>query len=611
MKTKFFLLVITLLCISNIMYSQSKDGFKKYALNQYSIKLNCDALGGEKIVNYFNPKDFNVVKPGTIQETYDNPSPVVVITDIGGRTIYDLVSNGSPVTIWQDPNTPNNIHAICISSPLNDTLFTIKLAKYYLSTDKGVMWSFIADVPTIKSSFPTITGMSDGTALVANYSIDGGGLARTQVYKDAAAGLGSFTRLDPTNGTGYLWPRIITTSSLVLSNKFLLVASTPDTTRYNVCTGVNSTPGTWLGWQTINNAEQVEAYALARGADGRLGIAFLNDNSSYPSNYGDVYFIESTNNGTSFSSPLKIFEANFSTDSLAGFRGISIVYRNIIPCVAFETVKQTTANTYFSGAPSNIRFWSTNLSGTDPNRSVVVADSSRVPFYPYVGVNDMMAPVCRPVIGVSSNYNRLFILFMAASNTVGGTSTPTSFKDIFFAASINSGVSWDIPSRINPTSPRRDWSYPSISPLNDNAGSNYYANILALRDSVPGTYVNGHENGQSRAEWYNLRVLYVIYDPPGVHNISTEVPLTTKLYDNYPNPFNPTTKIKFDLSKSSDIKLCVYDLSGREVNRIANGYTKAGTYSVDFNGSDLSSGVYFCRLTTEYSTQTIKLMLLK
>jgi Secretion system C-terminal sorting domain len=608
MKTKIFLTVVALLCVSNLIYSQNKDGYKKYAHNQYTIKLNGDALGGEKIVNYFNPKDFNVVKPVAIQESSDNPSPSVVITDIGGRTIYDLVSNGSPVTIWQDPNTQDNIHAICISSPLNDTLFTNKQAKYYLSTDKGVTWSFIADVPTLKSSFPTITGMSDGSALVANYSIDGGGLARTQVYKDASAGLGSFTRLDPPNGTGYLWPRIVTTSSLVLSNKFLLVASTPDTTRYNVCTNVNSTPGSWLGWQTINYAEQVETYAIARGPDGRLGIAFLNDNSSYPANYGDVYFIESTNNGTSFSSPLKIFDANFSTDSLAGFRGISIVYSVNIPCIAFETVKQTTANTYFPGAPSKIRFWSSVLTGNDPNRSIVIADQSNITFYPYVGVNDMMAPLCRPVIGNSANNSRLFVVFMATSNAVGGASIPTSFKDIRISYGTPYGYFSNTPMLLNPISPRKDWTYPSVSPNNDYSGIVTYSNILALDDSIPGTFVNGQGNGKSLAQYVNIRVSFFI---DYINPISTEVPLTTKLFDNYPNPFNPTTKIKFDLSKSSDIKLIVYDLSGREVNRIANGFTKAGKYDVDFNGSDLPSGVYFCRLTTEYSSQTIKLMLIK
>ena len=610
MKTKYFLAVIALLCISNFLYSQNKDGYKKYAQNKYSVRLNGAALGGDRIVNYFNPKDFNAAKPGIRQEVSGNSFPATVITYIGGSTLYDLVSNGSPVTIWQDPNTPDNIHAVCISSPLNDTTFANKRSKYYFSSDKGTSWSIITDVPEVKSSFPVITGMSDGTALIANYGIDGGGVMRTQVYKDAFTGLGAFTRLDPPNGAGYLWPRVISTSSLLLSNKFLLAVSNSDTTRYNVCTNFSNTPSAWMGWQTIPS-EQVEAYALARGTDGRIGIAYLNDNSSNPANYGDVYFIESTNSGTSFSTPLKIFDANFSTDSLAGFKGISIVYRNNVPCAAFETVKQDMQGNYFPGAPSKIRFWSTSLSGTDPNRSIAVADSNRVPFHPYAGVNDLMAPLCRPVIGISSGNNEfIFIVFMAASNTVGGTAVPTSFKDIYITYSMNAGVLWFC-SRLNPTSPRRDWSYPSISPYNDNYGSDNYANVLALKDSIPGTYVNGHENGQSLAEWVLLRTKFTIYDPPGVHNISTEVPRATKLFDNYPNPFNPTTKIKFDISKSSDIKLSVYDISGREVSRIADGYTKAGTYSVDFDAGNLSSGVYFCRLTTEFITQTIKLMLLK
>lgn len=609
MKTKIFLTVLTLLCVSNFIFAQNTDGYKKYAQNRYSVKLNGDALGGEKIVNYFNPKDFNVVKPGALQEPADDSPPVVVITDVGARTIYDLVSNGSAVIIWQDPNTPDNIHAVFTSSPLNDTLFAIRMSKYYFSSDKGVTWCFTADVPENKSGFPTITGMSDGSVLIANHNQDGGGLQRTQVYKDAAAGLGSFTRLNPPNGNGYLWPRVITTTNLSFVNKFLVIASA-DTTKYNVCTNLDATPGSWLGWQSIPNAEQSEAYALARGTDGRLGIAYLNDNNFYPANYGDVYFIESTNNGTSFSSPLKIFDANFSTDSLAGFRGISMVYANNTPCVAFETVKQATDFTYFPGAPSKIRYWSSTLPGTDPNRSVVAADSNRVGFHPYIGVNDVMAPICRPVIGVSSDGHTLFIVFMVTTNFVGGTSTPTSYKDIFYSVSQTSGISWQC-SRLNPTSPRKDWSYPSISPYNDRNGIDYYANILALRDNVPGTYVNGHENGQSLAEWFSLRVKYTFYDPPGVRQISTEVPLTTKLFDNYPNPFNPTTRIKFDLAKSSDINLCVYDLTGREVNRIASGFTKAGTYTTDFDGSNLPSGIYFCKLTTQYSSQTIKLMLIK
>lgn len=604
MKTKIFLSVLTLLCVSNFIFAQNTDGYKKYARNRYSVKLKGDALGGEKIVNYFNPKDFKVVKPSSFQQTFNDSPNETIITYLGATTIYDLVSNGSAVTIWQDPALLDNIHAVCVSSPLNDTLFANRKAKYYLSTDRGATWYFIADVPTVKSGFPTITGMSDGSALIANHNQDGGGLQRTQVYKDAAAGLGSFTRLNPPNGNGYLWPRVITTTNLSLANKFLVIASA-DTTRYNVCTNLNATPGSWLGWQSIPNAEQNESYALARGTDGRLGIAYLNDNNFYPANYGDVYFIESTNNGTSFSSPLKIFDANFSTDSLAGFRGISMVYATNTPCVAFETVKQATDFTYFPGAPSKIRFWSTLLPGTDPNRSVVAVDANRVPFYPYVGVNDVMAPLCRPVIGHA--YGEIMIVFMATSNSVSSSSTPTSYKDIICAYGYSNGIYWSI-SRINPLSPRMDWSYPSISPNNDYTHWRGYANVIALVDSIPGTYVNGRENGQSNANYVFMRSRYGII---GINPISTEVPLTTKLFDNYPNPFNPTTKIKFDLAKSSDIQLCVYDLTGREVNSIASGFTKAGTYTADFDGSSLPSGIYFCKLTTQYSSQTIKLMLIK
>lgn len=606
MKTKIFLALLTMLYLNNFIHAQNTDGYRKYAQNRYSVKLKGEALSGDKIVNYFNPKDFKVVKPGALQEPADDSPNTTVITYLGATTIYDLVSNGSAVTIWQDPVLQDNIHAICVSSPLNDTLFANRKSKYYISTDKGATWTYIADVPSVRSGFPTITGMSDGTALIANHNLDAGGLQRIQVYKDAASGLGSFTRLDPPNGNGYFWPRVISTTILSLSNKFLVVASA-DSTKYNVCTNINATPGSWLGWQALPFAEKVETYALARGNDGRLGIAYLNDNSLYPANYGDVYFIESTNNGSSFSSPLKIFDANFLTDSLAGFRGISMVYSNNIPCVAFETVKQATDFTYFPGAPSKIRFWSSVLPGTDPNRSVVAVDSSKVGFNPYVGVNDVMAPICRPVIGISTTNNILFIVFMAASGSVGGTTIPTSYKDIYIT--YGTPFYWITrPMRLNPVSPRRDWTFPGVSPINDNFGLIYYSNILALVDDVPGTYVNGQGNGQSLAQWVNIRASNFL---EGINPISSEVPLTTKLYDNYPNPFNPATRIKFDLSKSSEIKLCVYDLTGREVNRIASGFTKAGTYSTDFNGSNLPSGVYFCKLTTQNSSQTIKLMLIK
>ena len=80
--------------------------------------------------------------------------------------------------------------------------------------------------------------------------------------------------------------------------------------------------------------------------------------------------------------------------------------------------------------------------------------------------------------------------------------------------------------------------------------------------------------------------------PTGV-NGEAAVPQSTRLYNSYPNPFNPTTTIRFDLATSSVITLSVYDVLGREIGRLAQGQHAAGTYNVAFDGSHLSSGVYY------------------
>jgi hypothetical protein len=83
------------------------------------------------------------------------------------------------------------------------------------------------------------------------------------------------------------------------------------------------------------------------------------------------------------------------------------------------------------------------------------------------------------------------------------------------------------------------------------------------------------------------------------------------LSQNYPNPFNPTTRINYSLPKASVVKLVVFDLLGREVVTLVNEAKQAGSYSIDFNGSTLSSGIYFYRITTGDFTATKKMLLVK
>jgi hypothetical protein len=92
--------------------------------------------------------------------------------------------------------------------------------------------------------------------------------------------------------------------------------------------------------------------------------------------------------------------------------------------------------------------------------------------------------------------------------------------------------------------------------------------------------------------------------------ISTEIPGDYRLHQNYPNPFNYSTRIKFDISKTSDVKLKVYNLLGKEVDEIVNSKVSAGSYDYKFVGSELSSGVYLCRLVVDDNKIDTKKMLL-
>jgi hypothetical protein len=91
----------------------------------------------------------------------------------------------------------------------------------------------------------------------------------------------------------------------------------------------------------------------------------------------------------------------------------------------------------------------------------------------------------------------------------------------------------------------------------------------------------------------------------------TGLPQRFALLQNYPNPFNPETNIHYSLTWSGNIKLAVYDILGREVKILENGFKGAGSYNLKFNASELPSGMYICRLTSEQETAVIKMMYVK
>jgi len=100
-------------------------------------------------------------------------------------------------------------------------------------------------------------------------------------------------------------------------------------------------------------------------------------------------------------------------------------------------------------------------------------------------------------------------------------------------------------------------------------------------------------------------------DPVGIQPSSTIVPDKFNLYQNFPNPFNPTTNIKFEIKSSSLVKLTIFDALGQTIETLVNEQLQPGTYQLAFDGGNYTSGVYFYRIVADDFVETKKMLLVK
>ncbi len=145
-----------------------------------------------------------------------------------------------------------------------------------------------------------------------------------------------------------------------------------------------------------------------------------------------------------------------------------------------------------------------------------------------------------------------------------------------------------------------------------------YAGINAFQNSVP-VIVDLNSDTDPDLMLGNIKgglYYYENWDVFGIQQIGSEIPREFSLYQNYPNPFNPVTKIKFDVkakgnSEKAKINLTVFDLLGKEVENLVNAELSPGVYEVDYDASNLPSGVYFYKLVSGEFSESKRMVLVK
>ncbi|MBN8571241.1 MAG: S8 family peptidase [Ignavibacteria bacterium] len=148
--------------------------------------------------------------------------------------------------------------------------------------------------------------------------------------------------------------------------------------------------------------------------------------------------------------------------------------------------------------------------------------------------------------------------------------------------------------------------------LSKNQNLSYSSIYNILKASAIDTLGNRNAGWNQYYGWGRIDAAFALAQViPAVNSISTEVPEEFYLSQNYPNPFNPSTKISFGVSVSSDVRMNVYDLTGKEVAELVNERVQPGKYEVTFDASALASGTYFVRINAGSYTESKKITLLK
>ncbi len=359
-------------------------------------------------------------------------------------------------------------------------------------------------------------------------------------------------------------------------------------TRFSSVTGIKLTKSVnggvnWTNPVAVSDDEfGVQGSDVVAGLNGEVYVTWLDGNT----NDMITKFDKSTDGGSTFGVDKDV--------AIGPFPEISISSSNITcPSIAAD----------ISDGPNrgNIYIAFCDSRNGDPDIFLVRSTNRGVNWSTPLRINN--DPVgngklqCWPWIEVNENGN-IAIVFYDSRNTSSNT-----IVDAYLAHSTDGGISF---ANLNLSTQPSPTNQPNTAVrFGDYIGIDYH-NLRI----VP--VWTDERSGGFNMECYTA----IISTPVNANSISEILPDKFELKQNYPNPFNPVTVIRYSIpsdvrGQTSDVRLSVYNNLGKEIITLVNGKQTAGDHEVTFNGSNLSSGIYFYKLQTEDFVQTKSMILLR